>query len=169
MELDTERIDEAALGLLYLTLYDGARAWKGLDWDVMSRLHEKGLIENPVSKAKSVAFTEQGLALAEQILATKFSRREARPRIVRYGNATAEATPAGGTTGVLCRGIHGEHFFRVYDRQGEFTDYALRHDDLTVTIAADELAAFYRIGDDHLLDHSPEVLGLEECAAPRGG
>ena len=75
MELDTERIDEAALALLYLTLHDGARAWKGMDWDVMSRLHEKGLIENPVNKAKSVVFTEQGLAQAQQILAAKFSRR----------------------------------------------------------------------------------------------
>ena len=28
MELDTGTIDEAVLALLYLTLHDGARAWK---------------------------------------------------------------------------------------------------------------------------------------------
>jgi hypothetical protein len=31
MEIDTEKIDEAVLALLYLTLHDGARAWKGLE------------------------------------------------------------------------------------------------------------------------------------------
>jgi hypothetical protein len=34
MEIDTEKIDEA---VLYLTLHDGTRAWKGLDWDTMNR------------------------------------------------------------------------------------------------------------------------------------
>ena len=62
---DTARIDAAALGLLYLTLHDGGRAWKGLDWDILGRLHDAGLIEDPVGKTKSVAFTRQGLAAAE--------------------------------------------------------------------------------------------------------
>jgi uncharacterized protein DUF6429 len=60
MDIDTDKIDEAALALLYLTLHDGSRAWKGLDWDVMNRLHEKGFISNPVGKAKSVLLTEKG-------------------------------------------------------------------------------------------------------------
>lgn len=62
---DTARIDEAALGLLYLTLHDGQRAWKGLDWDILDRLHEAGFIGDPVGKTKSVAFTEEGLAAAQ--------------------------------------------------------------------------------------------------------
>lgn len=61
----TARIDEAALGLLYLTLHDGDRAWKGLDFAIFDRLHAEGLIHNPVNKTKSVAFTERGLAAAE--------------------------------------------------------------------------------------------------------
>jgi Domain of unknown function (DUF6429) len=61
MDIDTEKIDEAVLALLYLTLHDGSRAWKGLDWEAMNRLHEKGFISNPVGKAKSVALTEKGL------------------------------------------------------------------------------------------------------------
>ena len=61
MALDTDRIDEAVLALLYLGLHDHYRAWKGFDWDAMDRLHKKGMIENPVSKAKSVVFTTEGL------------------------------------------------------------------------------------------------------------
>ena len=64
-----DRIDEAVLALLYLGIYErhpmtGARTRKSFDWDAMSRLHEKGLISDPVSKAKSVTFTEEGLRQA---------------------------------------------------------------------------------------------------------
>lgn len=44
MELDTNKIDEAVLALLYLGLHGGARAWKGFDWDAMDRLHQQGYI-----------------------------------------------------------------------------------------------------------------------------
>jgi len=44
MQIDTGKIDEAVLALLYLTLHDGVRAWKSFDWDTMNRLHEKGFI-----------------------------------------------------------------------------------------------------------------------------
>lgn len=44
MEIDTDKIDEAVLGLLWLTLHEERRAWKGLDWNALDRLHEKGLI-----------------------------------------------------------------------------------------------------------------------------
>ncbi|OGL41351.1 MAG: hypothetical protein A2161_20335 [Candidatus Schekmanbacteria bacterium RBG_13_48_7] len=47
------------MALLYLTTHDGCRAWKNIDWDAMNRLHEKEMIDNPVNKAKSVAFTEK--------------------------------------------------------------------------------------------------------------
>jgi hypothetical protein len=43
MEIDTEKVDEAVLALLYLTLHDGARAWKSFDWETLNRLHAKGL------------------------------------------------------------------------------------------------------------------------------
>lgn len=32
MEIDTDRIDEMVLALLYLGLHDRWRAWKGFDW-----------------------------------------------------------------------------------------------------------------------------------------
>jgi Domain of unknown function (DUF6429) len=72
MEIDTEKIDEAVLALLYLTLHDGTRAWQGFDWDTMNRLHEKGFISNPVSKAKSVALTEKGLQESERLFLKLF-------------------------------------------------------------------------------------------------
>jgi hypothetical protein len=31
VDLDTDKIDEAVLALLHLTLHDGVRAWKGHD------------------------------------------------------------------------------------------------------------------------------------------
>ena len=65
-----DKIDEAVLALLYLGIsgrhpITGARTWKSFDWDAMNRLHERGLISNPVSKAKSVVLTEEGLRQAE--------------------------------------------------------------------------------------------------------
>ena len=74
MNLDTERIDDAVLALLLLGLHDGHRAWKSFDWDAMGRLHEKGLISDPVGKAKSVAFTEEGLQKAQALLQSLFGR-----------------------------------------------------------------------------------------------
>lgn len=84
----------------------------------------------------------------------------------RYGTAVAEVSPAEGVTGILCSTIGGKYFFRVYHAAGEFTDYRLRHNDLEVTISQEALASFYRIGDDGILDHSPQVLGLAEVRDP---
>jgi hypothetical protein len=39
-------------------LHDGARAWKGFEWEAMYRLHEREHITDPRGKAKSVVFTE---------------------------------------------------------------------------------------------------------------
>jgi len=74
MEINTARIHEAVLALLYLGLHERNRAWKGFDWDAMGRLHEKGFITDPVGKAKSVAFTEEGLQEARRLFELLFSR-----------------------------------------------------------------------------------------------
>jgi hypothetical protein len=76
MDIDTEKIDEAVLALLYLTLHDGSRAWKGFDWDAMNRLHEKGLISNPIGKAKSVLLTDKGLQESERLFEKMFAKRQ---------------------------------------------------------------------------------------------
>jgi len=72
MVLNRDKIDDAALALLYLTLHDGCRAWKGFDWGVLGRLHDKGMIDNPVGKVKSVVFTEEGLERAKALFDEMF-------------------------------------------------------------------------------------------------
>ncbi|MBB5022544.1 DUF6429 family protein [Desulfurispira natronophila] len=72
MEHNEQKIDEAVLALLYLTLHDDNRAWKSFDWDVLGRLHEKGFIGNPVGKVKSVALTEEGLQESERLFRQLF-------------------------------------------------------------------------------------------------
>jgi hypothetical protein len=74
-DLDPDKLAEVVLGLLALTLHDGCRAWKGLDWGVMNLLHERGWIEDPRGKAKSVVLTETGLSLAEKLLRKHFGRQ----------------------------------------------------------------------------------------------
>ena len=75
MDIDTDKIDEAVLALLYLTLHDGHRAWKGHDWDALDRLHAKSMIGDPVGKAKSVVFTNEGLAESERLFGRMFGRK----------------------------------------------------------------------------------------------
>jgi hypothetical protein len=74
MTLNTDKIDDAALALLYLTLHGGHRAWKGMDWDVLGRLHEKGMIHDPVGKVKSVVFTHEGLERAKELFEAMFKK-----------------------------------------------------------------------------------------------
>ena len=74
MKLDTDKIDEAVLGLLWLTLHDERRAWKGFDWDTLDRLHEKDLIGDPKGKTKSVVLSDEGLQRAEEAFRKLFSR-----------------------------------------------------------------------------------------------
>ena len=77
MEYDEDKVDEYTLALLYLVTHNrqegyGAKAWKGFDWDTMNRLHEKGLISKPVSRAKSVAMSEEGFKKAEKLFRKHF-------------------------------------------------------------------------------------------------
>ena len=74
MELDQHKMDDAVLALLYLGLHDGARAWKGFDWDAMNRLHERGYMSDPRSKAKSVVFTKDGIDRAARLLERQFGK-----------------------------------------------------------------------------------------------
>lgn len=74
-EPDLDRIDQAVLALLLHGLHDEMRAWKTFDWDALDRLHAKGLISNPASRAKSVVFTEEGLEAALRSHRTLFANR----------------------------------------------------------------------------------------------
>ena len=74
MEIDEDKVDDAVLALLWLTLHEGQRAWKGFDWDALERLHRKGMILDPVGKAKSVVLTDEGLRRSEELMAALFAK-----------------------------------------------------------------------------------------------
>lgn len=71
MSYDKDKVDDFTLALLYLVMHNedeyGARAWKGFDWETMNRLHSKGYIGDPVSKAKSVFVTPEGSKKAKEL------------------------------------------------------------------------------------------------------
>lgn len=76
MAVDEERIDEAVLALLWLTLQDERRAWKGFDRAALGRLHAKGLIADPVGRAQSVVLTDERLRQSEALFRTLFTRSD---------------------------------------------------------------------------------------------
>lgn len=55
-------------------LHDERLARKGFDWTALERLHQKGLIANPASRAKSVVLTNEGLRRAEEFFGVLFPR-----------------------------------------------------------------------------------------------
>ena len=75
MEYDQDKVDDAVLALLNLTLHDGSRAWKGFDFDVMDRLYAKGYILDPHNKNKSVVLTQEGLKRSEEMFEKLFGKR----------------------------------------------------------------------------------------------
>jgi len=75
--VDTDKLAEIALALLSLTSFTDhgvERAWKGLDWDVLDLIYQRGWILDPKGKARSVVFTETGRNLAEAAFTKHFSR-----------------------------------------------------------------------------------------------
>jgi hypothetical protein len=74
MNYDSDKVDEMVLALLWLTRTAEGRAWKGHDWDALDRLHAKGYISDPKSKAKSVVFSEKGAQRARELFERHFGR-----------------------------------------------------------------------------------------------
>jgi len=75
LAIDNDRVDDCVLALLLLGRHDGQRVWKSFDWDAMGRLHKKGLISDPVGRAKSVVLTDDGLEKAERLFEDLFAAR----------------------------------------------------------------------------------------------
>jgi hypothetical protein len=70
MDYDEDKVDDCTLALLYLVMHGdeyATRAWKGFDWDTLDRLHEKGLISDPKSKARSVVMSEEGVEKSREL------------------------------------------------------------------------------------------------------
>lgn len=72
MTLDTDKVDDAALALLLLGA-SGKQAWKAFAFDVLDRLHERGLIERIDRKSPTLTLTDEGLARARQAQAELFA------------------------------------------------------------------------------------------------
>jgi hypothetical protein len=75
MNLDKDKIAEGAMAILALTMFkdrDVHRAWKGIDWDVLHDLCERGWIHDPKGKSKSIVFTDVGRATALQCMERQF-------------------------------------------------------------------------------------------------
>ncbi len=80
MEIDWKKVDDVTLALMHLTTFDDhgtSRSWKGYDWDVLARLHDAGFISNPVSKAKSVVLTDEGVQRFRELFERLFVAAEA--------------------------------------------------------------------------------------------
>lgn len=71
---DHEKVAEMVLALLYLTVHDGNRAWKGFQWQALNELFVARMIEDPRNKNKSVVLTEQGLVRAQELFRRYFGR-----------------------------------------------------------------------------------------------
>jgi hypothetical protein len=67
MEYEDRLIEEAVLALLATFSFNDGNAWKGFDFEVLKRLHEQGLISDPVNRNKSIWLTEEGLERGRQI------------------------------------------------------------------------------------------------------
>lgn len=73
---NTDKVDDTVLALLCLTMfqeYGVTRAWKGHDWEVLNRLYEKGYIDDPKNKNKSVILTQEGVQQAQKLFTELFS------------------------------------------------------------------------------------------------
>lgn len=81
VEINTDRIDDYTLALLYLVTWDrqngyGAKARTNFDWDTMDRLHKKGFISDVASRPGSVLLSEKGYRKAEKMFSTLFRGKE---------------------------------------------------------------------------------------------
>ena len=81
MAMNTDKIDDYTLALLYLVTWErqeglGTRAWKGFDWDTMDRLHEAGYISDPKGKTKSVVMTEDGFKKSQELFHKYFMEED---------------------------------------------------------------------------------------------
>jgi len=73
MATDTKKIDDAVLALLYLTLHDQSHASTGIAPEVLRRLHESGMIEDPDGSSDSIEFTPDGLDRSRTLFNSMFS------------------------------------------------------------------------------------------------
>jgi Domain of unknown function (DUF6429) len=76
---DERRVAELALAVLYVSMGDDGRAWKGIPWSITDRLFEQGLIENPRNQLKSLKFTRRGKIRCQEAFRRHVLQQEVKP------------------------------------------------------------------------------------------
>ena len=77
MDYDQDKVDDAVLALLFLTMSSdkyGTRAGRGYDQSIMDRLCAKGYISDLTNKLATLAVTAEGKARAEQLFRQMFGK-----------------------------------------------------------------------------------------------
>jgi len=77
MSFDEQKVDDTVLALLHLTSFSEGgvtRSWKAHDWEVMNRLHARGLISDPRTKYKSVVLTDEGARRSKELFKELFEK-----------------------------------------------------------------------------------------------
>lgn len=69
MTYSDDKVEDAVLALLGVFEFENGRVWKRYDFDVLDRLHAKGLISDPKGKQESVYLTESGMKRAKELAA----------------------------------------------------------------------------------------------------
>lgn len=119
VQRDLNPVEEMTLALMHLTTSDGsgtARSWKGYDWDVMNGLHEKGLISNPATKAKSVTLTDHGRRRSRDLFEKHFGNAaRTRPKNLP---PSVESSAAAGHCQCSCgEPVEGSMFLPGHDQR----------------------------------------------------
>ena len=79
MKYDQDKVDEMTLALLFLVTTEsefGARAGRSFDMATMTRLHKKGWIDDPKTKALSLLLTKEGFERSQDLFSKHFRDEE---------------------------------------------------------------------------------------------
>jgi hypothetical protein len=109
MATDTKKIDDAALALLHLTLHDQSHASTGFAPEVLARLHESGMIEDPVDSEDSVELTPDGLQRSKTLFNAMFTTPSAEADTsgaqTKYPEIRVDLTDLGGEMWPILRRV----------------------------------------------------------------
>lgn len=77
MDYNQDKVDDMLLALLYLTGSTdqyGTRTWKGLNIDILNRLHAKVYISDPNEKSPTMTLSEEGARRSKELFENYFGK-----------------------------------------------------------------------------------------------
>lgn len=75
MEYDKDKVDDMVLALLFLTSSTdqfSTKAWKGLHWETLDRLYQKGWITDPNAKLPTVVLSPEAAQRSKELFTKYF-------------------------------------------------------------------------------------------------